>query len=152
MIAKAWANTIPMIMAVKILGALEGFLPKAVMLAKLAAANTAQGPKTQSIKITIRERLRLIKKIPVLFLDDHGYLIAVDFYYSPLDQKITLVDKKPSGNQAADQPLMKWQDLKNALLSGKRDAFCLAFKNNILGSDYGNLEQHLIFKVNPAIC
>ena len=47
-------------MAVNILGALEGFLPKALMLAKLPKAKTAQGPKTQSPKIIISDRLRPI--------------------------------------------------------------------------------------------
>jgi len=59
-IARASANTKAIIIAVKILGALEGFLPKALMLAKLPAAKTAQGPKTQSPKIIISARLRLI--------------------------------------------------------------------------------------------
>lgn len=60
MIAKACANTKAIIMAVKILGALDGFLPKALILAKLAVANTAQGHKTQNTKIIISAMFRLI--------------------------------------------------------------------------------------------
>jgi hypothetical protein len=60
MSARASANTRVIIMAVKIFGADEGFLPKALMLAKPVAANTAQGPRRQKIKIIITNRLRLI--------------------------------------------------------------------------------------------
>jgi hypothetical protein len=60
MIARAWAKTREIIIAVKILGALEGFLPKALILAKLPAANTAQGPITHNPNIIISAILRLI--------------------------------------------------------------------------------------------
>lgn len=46
-------------MAVKILGAAEGFLPKAFMLAKLPAAKTAHAPKTEKNIIT-SAKLRVI--------------------------------------------------------------------------------------------
>ena len=59
MIASDWANIKAIIMAVKILGAPEGFLPNALMLAKLPKANTAQGPKIHRPKIIISARLRL---------------------------------------------------------------------------------------------
>jgi len=49
--ARASANTRAMIMAVNILGALDGFLPKALMPEKLAAAKTAQGPRIHRPKI-----------------------------------------------------------------------------------------------------
>jgi hypothetical protein len=58
--ARASAKTNAMIIAVNILGALDGFLPKALMLAKLPAANTLQGPKTQRPKIMTNAMLRLI--------------------------------------------------------------------------------------------
>jgi len=47
-------------MAVKIFGAAEGFLPKACMPEKLAAANTRQGPRIQKMKMMIKAILRLI--------------------------------------------------------------------------------------------
>ena len=62
-IAKDWANTRAMIIAVNILGALDGFLPKALILAKLPAAKTAHGPKTINPKIIISAMLRLIVQI-----------------------------------------------------------------------------------------
>ncbi len=45
------AKTSPMIMAVNILGALDGFLPNALILEKLAMAKTAHGPMTHKVKI-----------------------------------------------------------------------------------------------------
>ena len=42
--AKLCAKTNPIIIAVKILGADDGFLPKALILEKLPAAKTAHGP------------------------------------------------------------------------------------------------------------
>ena len=59
-IDKASAKTKAIIIAVKTLGALEGFLAKASMLARLLAAKTAQGPKTHKPKIITKEILRLI--------------------------------------------------------------------------------------------
>ena len=59
-IASVWAKTKEIIMAVKILGALEGFLPKALILAKLEAAKTAEGPSMHKAKIRIMAKLRLI--------------------------------------------------------------------------------------------
>lgn len=55
---KASANTSAKTIAVKIFGALEGFLPNALMLAKDEAANTAQGPKMAKPKIINSARLR----------------------------------------------------------------------------------------------
>jgi hypothetical protein len=49
--ASACANTKAIIIAVNIFGALEGFRPKALMLAKLLAAYTAQGPSMHKAKI-----------------------------------------------------------------------------------------------------
>jgi hypothetical protein len=49
-----------MIMAMKIFGAAEGFRPSDVMLAKELAANTAQGPSTQNIKMMTSATLRLM--------------------------------------------------------------------------------------------
>ena len=60
MMAKASAKTRAIIIAVNILGALEVFRPKAWIPAKEPAAKTRQGPNTQTIKIKIKERLRLI--------------------------------------------------------------------------------------------
>jgi len=60
-IAKASANTREIIMAVKILGALDGFLPRALILAKLLIANTAHGPNIHSVnKITITRFLPIV--------------------------------------------------------------------------------------------
>ena len=51
MTASACAKRSAIVIAVKILGALEGFLPSAVILAKLLAAKTAHGPKIAKKKI-----------------------------------------------------------------------------------------------------
>ncbi len=59
-IAKACANTRARIIAVNILGALEGFLPRALMLAKALAANTAHGPMIVRVKMIISAILRLM--------------------------------------------------------------------------------------------
>jgi hypothetical protein len=67
-IANDCAKTKAIIMAVKILGALEGFLPKAVMLAKPVAAKTAQGHIMHMEKTKIRARFLLIFTIPPLRL------------------------------------------------------------------------------------
>ena len=49
------------IIAVKTFGALEGFLPKALILEKLLAAKTRQGPKMHIEKIIMRARFRDIE-------------------------------------------------------------------------------------------
>lgn len=49
-----------MIIAVNILGAEEGFLPKALMLAKPDDAITAHGPKMQKKKIKMMDTSRFI--------------------------------------------------------------------------------------------
>jgi len=56
----AWANTRAIIIAVNIFGAPDGFLPRAVMLAKAQAAITKQGPNMQIPKINRSAILRLI--------------------------------------------------------------------------------------------
>jgi hypothetical protein len=66
MIANVWAKTREIIIAVKILGALEGLRPKALILAKLEAANTAEGPSMHKVKIRIIAKLRLILYQPPL--------------------------------------------------------------------------------------
>jgi hypothetical protein len=55
-------------MAVNILGALEGLRPNALILAKLEAAKTAEGPSMHMAKIRIIAKLRLILdlKAPLL--------------------------------------------------------------------------------------
>lgn len=57
--ASASAKIRDIIIAVNIFGALEGFLPKAFMLAKLDAAKTAHGPSMLNTNIIMRARLRL---------------------------------------------------------------------------------------------
>jgi hypothetical protein len=59
-IASASAKTSAMTIAVNIFGALEGFLPRDWMLAKLPAANTAEGPRTHKVKIITSARFLLI--------------------------------------------------------------------------------------------
>jgi hypothetical protein len=59
-IARACANTKAIIIAVKILGALDGFLPKALILAKLHAAKTALGANIHTPKIKNNARFLLI--------------------------------------------------------------------------------------------
>jgi hypothetical protein len=59
-IAKVCAKTSPMIIAVKILGALDGFLPKALILEKHPAAKTAQGPNIHKVKIMTKAIFLLI--------------------------------------------------------------------------------------------
>ena len=59
--ARASANTRAMTMAVKIFGALEGFLPNAAMLVLPQAAKTQQGPKIATVKIRSNARFRSIK-------------------------------------------------------------------------------------------
>jgi hypothetical protein len=59
-IARLWAKTRPIIIAVKILGALDGFLPKALILARLPAAKTAQGPRIHKEKIITKAMFLLI--------------------------------------------------------------------------------------------
>lgn len=56
--ATASAKAIATIIAIKILGAADGFLPKDVMLAKELAAKTAHGPKMQNAKTMTRAILR----------------------------------------------------------------------------------------------
>ena len=58
--ARDSVNTSAIIIAVKTLGALEGFLPKARMLAKLLAANTAHGAKIPTLNIIRSARFLLI--------------------------------------------------------------------------------------------
>ena len=60
MMANASAKTRAMIIAVNILGAAEGFLPSALILARLEAAKTAHGPIILNIKIIINAMYRLI--------------------------------------------------------------------------------------------
>ncbi len=78
MTANAWANRRAMIIAVNILGALEGFLPNALMLAKLLAANTAQGPNKLKPNITTRAMF-----LDILFLYYYSHLILVNAYEAP---------------------------------------------------------------------
>jgi len=59
-IERLWANTSPTTIAVKILGAAEGFLPKAFMLAYIPAANTAEGPIIHNPKIIMSAKFLLI--------------------------------------------------------------------------------------------
>jgi hypothetical protein len=59
-IASVWAKTKAIIIPVKILGALEGLRPRALMLAKLANANTAEGPRMHKPKMMIIARFLLI--------------------------------------------------------------------------------------------
>lgn len=77
MIAKDCAKTKAMIIAVNILGALEGFLPKAVMLENVPAAKTAHGPSIQRQKIMTSERLRLIPYNPFLSMPLGIYFITL---------------------------------------------------------------------------
>ena len=86
-IANDSANTKAIIMAVKILGALEGFLPTALILAKLPAAKTAQGPKIHNAKIIISAKLRLT------FFHNDGYFILVYLYNSPFYRKSFFINK-----------------------------------------------------------
>ena len=53
-----------MIIAVKILGADEGFLPKALMLANPEDAMIAQGPKIQKKKMSIMAVSRFTQPFP----------------------------------------------------------------------------------------
>ena len=72
MIAMDSANTSPMIKAVNIFGALEGFRPRAVILAWLPIPNTAQGPRIQRAKIKNKAKLRSI------FFHYHRHPVLVD--------------------------------------------------------------------------
>jgi hypothetical protein len=67
-IASVCANTNEIIMAVKTLGALEWLRPKALILAKLLAAKTAEGPRIQRAKMRIIARFRLIDYFRVVLL------------------------------------------------------------------------------------
>jgi len=58
MIAAASANIKTIIIAVKILGAAEGFLPSALTLAFPQATKTQHGPNMQKVKIRSKARLR----------------------------------------------------------------------------------------------
>jgi len=58
--ASVCANTRAIIIAVKILEALEGLRPKAWMLAKLLMANTADGPNMQRLNIITNAKFLLI--------------------------------------------------------------------------------------------
>ena len=60
MMAKDCTNISAMIIAVKIFGALEGLRPRAFILAKLAAAKTALGPKTHIANINNKAKFLLI--------------------------------------------------------------------------------------------
>jgi len=60
MIARLWAKIKEIIMAVKIFGAEEGFLPKAFILAKLQAEKTAHGPRIHKPKIKTKAKFLLI--------------------------------------------------------------------------------------------
>ena len=60
MIAAASANTNKIIIAVKIRGEPDGFLPRALILALPQVKKTQQGPKIQMEKMTSSARLRSI--------------------------------------------------------------------------------------------
>jgi hypothetical protein len=94
MIANAWANRSAMIIAVNILGALEGFLPNAFMLAKLLAANTAQGPNTHKPNINIRAIFLGINYM--LSLDYNRHLVLAYAYKTPAYRHGPIVYKKRS--------------------------------------------------------
>jgi hypothetical protein len=98
-IAKACAKTKAIIIAVNILGALEGFLPKALMLAKLEAAKTAHGPRIHKAKIKTNAMLRLILSGGLLY--NCRYFILIHLHYSSSDGKYPLIDNQVSRNQAA---------------------------------------------------
>ncbi len=63
-----------MIIAVKILGAEEGFRPKAAMLANPDEAMIAQGPRMQKKKIRMMETSLFMLDSPRL-LDNHRHLV-----------------------------------------------------------------------------
>ncbi len=73
--ATASAKAIATIMAIKILGAAEGFLPKDVMLAKELAAKTAHGPKIQNAKMMTRDRFRSIVLTQLTFKHDRHFIL-----------------------------------------------------------------------------
>lgn len=81
-IAKDCAKTKAIIIAVKILGALEGFLPKAVILEKVPAAKTAQGPRMHKQKIITKARLRLIYLLQYVLLTLSLTLVYNNIYLS----------------------------------------------------------------------
>jgi hypothetical protein len=88
MIARASANTRAIIIAVKILGALEGFLPKALMLAKLPAANTPHGPKIHRPKIIINAKflLTILKHTSSLYYKSKSQIPSTKFVMLPISQ------------------------------------------------------------------
>lgn len=86
-----------MIIAVKIFGALEGFRPSALILAKLAAAKTALGPKTHMANIKSNAKLRDI----LSFFYNYGHGIKNHLYYSPADSKLLAVHDYGAPNHPA---------------------------------------------------
>lgn len=132
--AKASAKTKAIIIAVKTLGALEGFLAKASMLASELAAKTAQGPKTHKPKIITREIFRpiFLNLLTACLFYDCRDIILVNLDYAPFDGYGLVVDKELTGNQTADQAFVKGEDFKYPLLSGKGYAFGLPLKKHFL--------------------
>jgi len=62
--AAASANDRATIMAVKIFDAAEGLRPSELMLAKALAAKTAHGPRTHTVKMNVKARLRSMVILP----------------------------------------------------------------------------------------
>jgi len=85
------ANTRVIIIAVNIFGALDGFLPKALILEKLAKAKTAHGPNTQKKKIIIITILRLILIILYYPFSNNHNLILVNLNQAPYYPETLLV-------------------------------------------------------------
>ena len=83
-----------MIIAVNILGADEGFLPKALMLANPDEAMIAQGPRIQKKKIRIIEMSRFIS-----FFHNDRYLIQTHFNNTALDLHRLLINNHIAGQK-----------------------------------------------------
>jgi hypothetical protein len=107
--ARASAKTKAMIIAVKTLGALEGFLAKASILAKLLTAKTAQGPKMHKPKIITKAIVRLIvlRLVTTYFFYQYGDFVLVNLHYSPFYEECPVIDKQLTGNKTAHQAFMK---------------------------------------------
>ena len=85
-----------MIIVCNILGAAEGFLPRALMLDFPQAAKTQQGPNIQSANINKSARF-----LSILLLHYYSCLISIDRGYSAAYGKYLLIDDKPSAYKPA---------------------------------------------------
>ena len=128
--ATASAKAIATIIAIKILGAADGFLPKDVMLAKELAAKTAHGPKMQSAKMMTRAILRSMTLTQLTFKHDRDFVL-IHFNRTPHDIEKPSIHINAAIEQTGHHGSMKRQDFKNPEFSGQDDTARLPLKYHL---------------------